>query len=195
MKQLTSSLAATTGVLVVVFVLTTNHSGQAFGAPNASNAAQPNVSVAANDLVTLERRFSSARDIPCTGELGVPTDRVFPDGTRELFVVPAGKAFVFTDLEGHITKKLSAAWPTGSIGLLTATLTGAVANQVVRAQTQITASAVSAGIAAMELHLQSGVVADSGAYVCLRAAAIYSTGVSSANVGTDVRLHGYLIDR
>jgi hypothetical protein len=120
---------------------------------------------------------------------------VFPDGSEEVFVVPAGKALVLTDLEGEITKKLSAAWPIGSVGHLTARLTGAVENQVVRARAQINADAVSAGIAAMELHLQSGVVADSGAAVCLSASVVYSTGVSSANVGTDVRLHGYLIDR
>ena len=132
---------------------------------------------------------------PCLDETGVATNRVFPDGTRGSFVVPAGKALVLTDLKGEITKKISAAWPVGSIGLLTATLTGAVENQTVRARTQIDAAAVSAGIATMKLHMQSGVVADSGASVCLRASVVYSTGVSSANVGTDVRLHGYLIAR
>jgi hypothetical protein len=142
----------------------------------------------------LERSFTSGRG-PCTDDLGVPTNRVLPDGTRESFVVPAGRALVLTDLEGEITKKYNAAWPVGSVGLLTATVTGAVANQTVRARTQIDADAVSAGIATMKLHLQSGVVADSGASICLGAAVVYSFGFSSANVGADVRLHGYLIER
>jgi hypothetical protein len=192
MKQ-ASSLLVSTGLLLVL-ALTAGHTGLAFGAPNGSNTAQLSATVAADDLVMLERRFASGRG-PCTGDLGAPTNRVFPDGTTELFVVPAGKALVLTDLEGEITKKSGVAWPVGSIGLLTATLTGAVENQTMRARTQINADAVSAGIATMTLHLQSGVVADSGAYVCLRAIVASSTFIGSANVGTDVRLHGYLIAR
>jgi hypothetical protein len=188
-----SSLLVSTGLLVLVFALTTSHTGQAFGAPNASNAAQLSATVAADDLVTLVRRLDAGR--PCTSELGFPTNRVFPDGTQESFVVPTGRALVITDLEGEITKKPSVAWPVGSIGYLTATLTGAVANQTVRARTPITADAVSAGIATMELHLQSGVVADSGATICLRALVASSTFSGTSNVGTDVRLHGYLIAR
>jgi hypothetical protein len=102
---------------------------------------------------------------------------------------------VLTDLEGEITRNPNAAWPVGSVGLLTATITGAVANQMVRARTQINSAAVSAGIATMELHLQSGVVADSGASVCLGAVVLTSNGIFSSNVGTDARLHGYLIAR
>jgi hypothetical protein len=47
----------------------------------------------------------------------------------------------------------------------------------------------------MNLHLQSGVVADSGAVICLRASVASSNFVAIATVGTDVRLHGYLIAR
>ena len=195
MKQFASSLLVSTGLLVLVIALIAGNTGQAFGAPNASNTAQLSATVAADDLVMLQRRFTSIRGQVCTGELGVPTNRVFPDGTQELFVVPAGKALVLTDLEGEITKNLSAGWPVGSIGVLTATLTGAVANQTVSARAQINADALSAGIVTMKLHLQSGVVVDSGASVCLRAFAVYSTGVSTAHVGADVRLHGYLIAR
>ena len=119
MKQLASSLFASTWLLILVFAVTAT--------------AQPSATVPADDLVMLERSFSSVRG-PCTDETGVATNRVFPDGTREVFVVPAGKALVLTDLEGEITKKLSAAWPVGSIGHLTATLTGAVENQTVRAR-------------------------------------------------------------
>ena len=123
---------------------------------------------AVEDRVVLERRFESTRG-PCTPELGVATNRVFPDGTREMFVVPAGKAFVLTDLEGEITEKTGAIWFVGTIGLLNATLTGAVANQHVRARTPLNADAVAAGIATVKLHLASGAVADSGAGVCLSA--------------------------
>lgn len=189
MKEMISSVLVSTGLLVMVFALSAGHTSQAFAA-----AAQPGDAVAVDDVVTLVRSFASGRG-PCTADLGVPTNRVFPDGTEELFVVPAGQALVLTDLEGEITKKFNAAWPIGAIGHLTARLTGAVANQTVRARTQIDADAVSAGIATMELHLQSGVVADSGASVCLSAAVVFSNGVSSANVGADVRLHGYLIAR
>lgn len=189
-----SSLLVSTGLLVLVVALTAGNTSQAFGAPGASNTAQLNATVAADDLVMLQRRFTSGRG-PCTGDLGVPTNRVFPDGTQEPFVVPAGKALVVTDLEGEITKNLGAGWFEGSIGVLTATLTGAVANQTVRARAQINADALTAGIVTTKLHLQSGVVADSGASVCLRAAVVYSNGSGIANVGTDVRLHGYLIAR
>jgi hypothetical protein len=177
-------------ILVLVFALGAGHARQAFAAPNVSDAGHAGP-VAVDDFVTLVRSFASGRG-PCTDGL-VPTNRVFPDGTLEAFVVPAGKALVLTDLEGEITKKLSAYWPVGSVGHLTAVVTGAVANQTVRARTEIDAAAESAGIATMKLHLQTGVVADSGAAVCLSASVVYSTGVSSANVGADVRLHGYLI--
>jgi hypothetical protein len=191
MKRLASSLFVSTALLVLTFASST---GQASGTTTTSNADQLSTTVAAEDFVTLERRLTAVRGA-CTSELGLPVNRVFPDGTRELFVVPAGKALILTDLEGEITRNLAAAWPVGSVGLLTATITGAVANQTVRARTQINANAVSAGIATMNLHLQSGVVVDSGASVCLRALVVYSTGFSTANVGTDVRLHGYLIAR
>ena len=189
MKQLASSLLVSTGLLVVAFAPATGITARAAAPP----IAQLNAATAADDLVTLVRRLGTGR--PCTSELGVPADRVLPDGTQESFVVPLGKALVITDLEGEITKKTSVAWPEGSIGYLTATVTGAVANQTVRARAAITADAVSAGIATMKLHLQSGVVADSGAVICLRALVVSSTFSGTANVGTDVRLHGYLITR
>jgi hypothetical protein len=159
-----------------------------------SSAAQLSATTAAEDHVVLERRFNATRG-PCTPELGVPTNRVLPDGTRELFVVPAGKAFVLTDLEGEITEKLGATWFVGTIGVLNATLTGAVANQHVRARTPLDADAVAAGIATMKLHLASGAVADSGAGVCLSAVVVEKNGFRSANLGTDVRVYGYLIER
>ena len=109
--------------------------------------------------------------------------------------MPAGKAFVLTDLEGEITEKTNATWTVGTIGILTATLTGAVANQYVRARAPLDADAVSAGIATMKLHLESGAVADSGAAVCLSAIVLEKNGFRSANVGTDVRVYGYLIAR
>lgn len=194
MKEFASSPLVSTGLLVLVVAVFAGHTVQAFGEPNASNTAQLSAPVAADDLVTLQRRFTSGRG-PCTAELGVPTNRVFPDGTQELFVVPPGKALVLTDLEGEITKNSNAAWFAGSIGLLTATLTGAVANPTMRARAQIDADALSGGIVTVKLHLQSGVVADSGASVCLRASVLYANGNGIANLGTDVRLHGYLIDR
>jgi hypothetical protein len=194
MNHSPSSVFVSTWVLVVLFVLTANHTGQALAASNAKMAEQPGVGVAPDDLVTLARGSGSVRGF-CTGELGLPTERVFPDGSRELFVVPPGYAFVLTDIEGEITKNVNAAWPVGAIAYLTATLTGAVANQQVRARAPIDADAVSAGIVTTKLHLQSGVVADTGAHVCLRATAVYSTGISSAHVGNDIRLHGYLMPR
>ena len=193
MKQLASSLLVSTGLLVLIPTLSASHT-EAGGAPSMSSAAQLSATTAAEDHVVLERRFDSTRGA-CTPELGVPTNRVFPDGTRQLFVVPAGKAFVFTDLEGEITEKLGTAWSAGGIGILTAALTGAVANQFVRARAALDANAVSAGIATMKLHLESGAVADSGAAVCLSAVVLVKNGFSSANVGTDVRAYGYLIAR
>jgi hypothetical protein len=191
MKLLDSSCRVSTGLLTLVLGLTAGHAGHVIGAPSRSNAAELNAPAAAEDLVTLERRFSSGRG-PCQGEVGSPTDRVFPDGTRELFVVPPGKAFVLTDLQGEIVKS-TAAWTVGSIGVLTATLTGAVGNQYVRARAQINGAAASSGIVSATLHLESGVVADSGASVCLRANVFYSNGFGTAALGTDPRVHGYLI--
>jgi hypothetical protein len=194
MKLLASSCRVSTGLLTLVLGLTAGHGGQVIGAPIASNAAELDSTAAADDLVTLARRFGSGRG-PCPGELGSPTDRVFPDGTRELFVVPPGKAFVLTDLEGEIVRSTAAAWTVGSIGVLTATLTGTVGNQQVRARAQLNGDAVSAGIVTAKLHLESGVVADSGASVCLTAAVFYSNGFGTAVLGTDPRVHGYLIPR
>jgi hypothetical protein len=193
MKRLASSLLLSTGLLVLILTLSASNT-QAGGAPSMSSTAQLSATTAAEDHVVLERRFSSTRG-SCAPELGVPTNRVFPDGTREIFVVPAGKAFVLTDLEGEITEKLDAAWSVGAIGTLNATLTGAVANQYVRARAPLNADAVSAGIATMKLHLESGAVADSGAAVCLSAVVLERNGFRTASVGTDVRVYGYLIAR
>jgi hypothetical protein len=193
MKQLASILLVSTELLVLIPTLSASNT-EAGGAPSMSSAAQLSATTAAEDHVVLERRFNATRG-PCTPELGVPTNRVFPDGTRELFVVPAGKAFVLTDLEGEITEKLGVTWFVGTIGVLNATLTGAVANQHVRARAPLDAAAVSAGIATLKLHLESGVVADSGAAVCLSAIVLESNGFRSASVGTDVRVSGYLIAR
>jgi hypothetical protein len=193
MKRLASSLLVSTGLLVLILAFSASNT-QAVGAPSVPSTAQLSETAAAEDHVVLERRFDSTRG-PCTPELGVPTNRVLPDGTREFFVVPAGKAFVLTDLEGEIVEKTSAVWSVGTIGILNATLTGAVANQYVRARAPLTADAVNAGIATMKLHLESGAVADSGAAVCLSAVVVEKMGFRSANVGTDVRVYGYLIAR
>jgi hypothetical protein len=193
MKRLASSLLVSTGLLMLILAFTASNT-HAVGAPSMSSTVQLNETPAAEDHVVLERRFDSVRG-PCTPELGVPTNRVFPDGTRESCVVPAGKAFVLTDLEGEITEKLGAAWFVGTIGILNATLTGAVANQYVRARAPLDSDAVNAGIATMKLHLESGAVADSGAAVCLSAFVVEKNGFRSANMGTDVRVYGYLIER
>jgi hypothetical protein len=193
MKRLASPVPLTTGPLVLILLLSTG-SIHAAGTPRESRTAEPGATTAADDHVVLERRFDSTRG-SCTPDLGVPTNRVLPDGTRQLFVVPAGKAFVLTDLEGEITEKFGAVWSTGTVGMLTATFTGVVANQNVRARAPLDADAVSAGIATVKLHLESGAVADSGAAVCLSALVIEKNGFRSASVGTDVRVYGYLIAR
>ena len=108
MKRLASSLLVSTGLLMLILTLSASNT-QAGGAPSMSSTAQLSATTAAEDHVVLERRFNSTRG-SCTPELGVPTNRVFPDGTREFFVVPAGKAFVLTDLEGEIAEKTSAVW-------------------------------------------------------------------------------------
>ena len=95
----------------------------------------------------------------------------------------------------EIVEKLGATWFVGTIGYLNATLTGAVGNQHVRARAPLNSEAVSAGIATMKLHLESGAVADSGAAVCLSAIVVEKMGFRSANLGTDVRVYGYLIER
>jgi hypothetical protein len=185
MKPRASSLFVSTGLLVLAFALTAGDTARA--------AAQLNTTIAADDVVTLVRRLEAGR--PCSTALGFPADRVFPDGTKESFTVPVGKALVITDLEGEITRNPSVGWPVGAVGYLTATLTGATANQMLRARTAITADAADAGIATLNLHLQSGVIADSGAVVCLRALVTTANFSGIANVGADVRLHGYLIPR
>jgi hypothetical protein len=185
-------LLVSTALLVAVTV--SGRSAEATGIPvepvATEVAATPNVA----ELVVLERRFDATRGV-CTSDVGVPTNRVLPDGTRELFVVPAGMAFVLTDIEGEITEKFGAAWFVGTVGMLNAVLTGGVANQYVRARAPINGEAVTSGILTLKLHLQSGAVADSGASVCLSAVVIEKNGFRSANVGTDVRVHGYLIAR
>ena len=156
MKRLASSLLVSTGLLLLILTLSASNT-QAVGAPGMSGTAELTAATAAEDHVVLERRFESTRG-PCTPDLGVPTNRVFPDGTREFFVVPAGKAFVLTDLEGEITEKTVPRGLSARSGTLNATLTGTVANQYVRARAPLNADAVSAGIATMKLHLESGAV-------------------------------------
>jgi hypothetical protein len=192
MKALASSLLASRGHLALILALTVSQASQAIGAPIMPETTQP---IAVDNLVTLERRFDEVRGGLCTDDLGHPTNRVMPDGTRELFTVPAGMSFVVTDLEGDITPKTNAGWPLGAIGVLTATLTGSVANQYVRARGQLDSDAATSGIVTVKLHLQSGVAADSGATVCLRAHLVVKNGFHSAQVGTDVRVHGYLVAR
>ena len=193
MTRLPSSALVSAGLLMLMLTLSTSYM-QAGGAPSISPTAEPIDTTTAEDYVVLERRFASTRG-PCTPELGVPTNRVLPDGTREFFIVPAGKAFVLTDLEGEITEKVGAVWSVGTIGILNATLTGGIADQHVRARAPLNADAVSAGIATIKLHLESGAVADSGAAVCLSAVVLEKNGFRSASVGTDVRVYGYLIAR
>ena len=190
MTRKASVLLVSTGLLVFTVAFSARDT-QAVGAPTTSDAADLTEAVAVEDRVVLERRFGSARG-SCT-DVGAPTNRVLPDGTREIFVVPAGKAFVLTDLEGEITEVVNASWFVGTIGMLTATLTGAAANQHVRARTPLDANAVGAGIATVKLHLHSGAVADAGATVCLSAVVIERTGFRTATVGTDVRAYGYLV--
>jgi len=191
MKPQVSSLLALAGLLVLLLTLSGIHA-QAAGAPGMSSPAVLSAPAGAEDQVVLERRFDAIRG-PCTPDVGVPMNRVFPDGTREYFVVPAGKAFVLTDLEGEITEKFGATWSVGTIGMLTATLTGGISNQYVRARAPLSAEAVSAGIATMKLHLESGAVADAGAAVCLSALVVEKNGFRAANLGTDIRAYGYLI--
>src|SRR5262245_38457689 len=193
MTRHASSLLVSTGLLVLTMAFSARET-QAMSAPAISTAMDLTESAGVEDRVVLERRFDSTRG-PCTPELGDPTNRLLPDGTREAFVVPAGKAFVLTDLEGEITEKIGASWSAGMIGTLTATLTGAVANQYVRARAPLDANAVSAGIATLKLHLQSGAVADAGASVCLSAIVIEKLGFRTASVSTDIRVYGYLVDR
>lgn len=193
MRRLASFLLLWTPPLILILAFNANNTRPVAAAGMSSTAGQ-NATIAAEDYVVLERRFGATRGA-CTEDLGSPTNRVFPDGTRELFVVPAGKAFVLTDLEGEITERVGASWFIGSIGLLNATLTGAVADQLVRARAPLDVAAASAGIATMKLHLESGAVADSGATVCLSAIVVEKNGFRTANVGTDVRVFGYLIAR
>src|SRR5262245_13165214 len=102
MARHASSRLVSTGLLVLTVAVNARHT-QAASAATLSTAVDLTEAVAVEDRVVLERRFDSTRS-QCTADLGVPTSRVLPDGTRESFVVPAGKAFVLTDLEGEITE-------------------------------------------------------------------------------------------
>jgi hypothetical protein len=196
MKRLTSSLLVSTGLLVLGFSLTINNATEAIGRPVNSERAQGGVTVAADDLVVLERRFA-ASNRPCVSS--VPTDRVFPDGSRALFVVPLGKAFVLTDIEGETRRVEGLNWLQGDVAFLRVTITGAVAPQSVKARTQLSPEAAAMGFTTLKLHLESGVVADSGAALCLSAYVVTSSAsgelVKGAFAGNDVQLHGYLINR
>ena len=193
MRRLASFLLLWTPPLILLLAFHANNT-RAVAAAGMSSTAGQSATTAAEDYVVLERRFEATRGA-CTADLDSPTNRVLPDGMREFFVVPAGKAFVLTDLEGEITERTGAPWFIGSIGFLNATLTGAVANQLVRARVPLDVAAASAGIATLKLHLESGAVADSGATVCLSAIVVEKNGFRAANVGTDVRAYGYLIAR
>jgi hypothetical protein len=196
MNRLLSALLAATGLLVLVFALTLGDPGEALGRPTGLDAVQASATATADDLVLLEARLSGLRR-PCTGD-DRPTDRILPDGTRALFVVPLGKAFVLTDMEGDIQQGNSdlVAWSAGEVGVLRATITGPVAEPIeVRARAQIGADAASIGYLTLKVHLQSGVVVDSGASLCIDAMVLRRGGSKTAVVAGGAKLFGYLIPR
>ena len=86
MKRLASSLLVSTGLLVLILTFSAS-STRAGGAPSVL-VRTTQCGDSAEDDVVLERRFDSDSTRPCSPGVGVPTNRVFPDGTREFFVVP-----------------------------------------------------------------------------------------------------------
>jgi hypothetical protein len=133
---------------------------------------------------------------------GVPTgvcpnyarelQRVLPDGTfAESFTVPPGKMLVLTDLEALVEQRPDLTWSIGDLVSVSAFF-GNVLSAVITAHGPLTADALSAEIATVSMHLQTGGVIGPNHAVCVSAGIDRVHGGYAADLA-EARLHGYLI--
>jgi hypothetical protein len=202
MKRLMPFLVASAGVLLLALTLILTNAGQVIGQSTESqlvevinSRAKPVPVVAtpvAADYVTLEDDFG--QDGGC--EFGTSTERIFPDGTREPFVVPRGRVLVLTDMQGAVSARYPIVWTTAHVGFIAtlgATIQGVGQPQYFEARAQVNGAAVSAQILPLEFHLQTGVVAGPGSIVCLRGSLGKANSGFAANARA--RFQGYLMDQ
>jgi hypothetical protein len=198
MKTLKACLAAAAGLIVLTATLTLTGSGKAAAqsmkpllveVTNTIAAAVPVRAVLpAADRVQLEYRGGSGE--PCAS-FGSPVTRVLPDGTTVPdFAVPAGRMLILTDVVGVVRPGIP--WTAGFAAVLNVG-TNLSPSPVLRAYEPLTPEAVSAEVAFVREHLQSGFVVGPNVNVCVSAGLQHGFGGGTAQV-VQVRLSGYLMD-
>jgi hypothetical protein len=198
MKTLKASLAAAAGLIVLTATLTLTDSGKAAAQPmksllvhvtNTTAEAVPVRTVLpAADRVQLEYRGGSGEPCP---SFASPVTRVLPDATTiPDFAVPAGRMLILTDVVGVVRPGIP--WTAGFVAVLNVGTNLPLA-PVLRAYEPLTPEAVSAEVAFVPEHLQSGFVVGPNLNVCVSASLQHGSGGGTAQV-VQARLIGYLID-
>jgi|EndMetStandDraft_3_1072993.scaffolds.fasta_scaffold18230_2 hypothetical protein len=191
-------LGALAGLIVVTATLALTDGGKAAAQSmkpllvQIVNTVQEPVPVATvlppADRVLLEWRGGSGDPCP---EFTLPLARILPDGTLvSNFAVPAGRMLVVTDVSG-VVRQGAVPWTAGF---------GAVLNvgkftfppHALRVYEPLTSAAVSAEVAFVREHLQSGFVVGPNINVCVTASVQHGSGGGVASV-TQARVTGYLI--
>jgi hypothetical protein len=199
MKTRNTCLGALAGLIVASAMLTLTDSGKAAAQSmkplmvQIVNSVQEPVPVTTvlppADRVLLEWRGGSGDPCP---EFALAVARVFPDGTAvPNFAVPAGRMLVVTDVSGVVSEG-AVPWTAGYGATLTVGTNLVPSTLALRVREALTSAAVSAEVAFVQEHLQSGFVVGPNLYICLSAGVQHGSGGGVANV-SQARLTGYLI--
>ena len=197
MKTVKACLAAAAGLIVLTAMLTLTDSGTAAAQAMKPLLVQVTNTVAqavpvrtvlpATDRVQLEYRGGSGEPCP---SFASPVTRVLPDGTTiPDFAVPAGTMLILTDVVGVVRPGIP--WTAGFAAILNVR-TNLSTDPVLRAYEPLTPEAVSAEVAVVREHLQSGFVVGPNLNVCVSAGLQHGSGGGTAQV-VQARLLGYLV--
>lgn len=198
MKTLKTCLGAVAALIVLTATLTIIDSGKAAAqgmkpllVQIMNTVAEPvpvTPVVPAADRVLLEYRGGSGEPCP---SFASPVSRVLPDGTFVPdFAVPTGRMLILTDFVGVIRPGIP--WTAGFAAVLNVGTNLAAPGPVFRSYQPLTSEAVSAEVAVVREHLQSGFVVGSNVNVCVSAGLQHGFGGGVAQV-VQARLVGYLI--
>jgi hypothetical protein len=142
----------------------------------------------AADRVLLEYRGGSGEPCP---SFASPVTRILPDGTLVPdFAVPAGRMLILTDVVGVVRPGIP--WTAGFAAVLNVATNQPPPAAVLRVYEPLAPEAVSAEVAVVGEHLQSGFVVGSQVNVCVSAGLQHGFGGGTAQV-VQARLVGYLI--
>jgi hypothetical protein len=198
MNTLKACLGAAAGVIVLTATLTLTDGGKAAAQSMKPLLVQVTNTIAeavpvrtvlpAADRVLLEYRGGLGEPCPAFRS---PVTRVLPDGTTVPdFAVPAGRMLIVTDVVGVVRPGIP--WTAGFAAVLNVATNQPAAGAVLRSYEPLTPEAVSAEVAVVREHLQSGFVIGPNLNVCVSASLQHGSGGGVAQV-VQARLVGYLI--